>query len=69
MNWHVDGLPWWKTRAPLPWHRHYAHTVGSVGSSGVVAFRQVQRCACGAIREGDWDYWTLLDKPRRRWLP
>jgi hypothetical protein len=40
----VNGVFWYEAAVPRRWHRCYAHT------SGIVSFKLVERCACGAIR-------------------
>lgn len=53
----VDGVLWYEAKVPRRFHRCYAHT------TGVVSFKMVERCACGAIRidGGRW-----MDKNTRR---
>lgn len=53
----VDGVFWYEAKMPRHWHRCYAHT------SGVVGFKMVERCACGAIRY-DGSHW--MEKNARR---
>ena len=53
----VDGVFWFEAEVPRRWHRCYAHT------SGIVGFKMVERCACGAIR---YDGSRWMEKNARR---
>lgn len=48
---HRDGIPWHEAKRPFPLHKCQAQTTGFVGLS------EVQRCACGSIRNGANGYW------------
>lgn len=54
----VGGVPWAEAPIPPRIHRCYAHTTGWIG------FDQIQRCACGAIRNTRFNGW--LEKNSRR---
>lgn len=54
----VGGVSWADAPIPSRFHRCYAHTTGWAG------FDQVQRCACGAIRNTRFRGW--LEKNSRR---
>jgi hypothetical protein len=53
---HIDGVPWWKAELPPPNHRCWPQTDAWIG------LRQVQRCACGAIRESDYPEWARINE-------
>lgn len=53
----IDGVYWHEAKMPSRWHRCYAHT------SGIVSFKMVERCACGAIR---YDGSRWMEKNARR---
>lgn len=54
----VNGALWYEAKMPSRFHRCYAHTSGWVG------LEEVQRCACGAIRNTRFRGW--LERNSRR---
>lgn len=44
----LDGVSWREAPIPRRWHRCWAQTRGVIGGDFIM------RCACGAIRRGQW---------------
>lgn len=55
---HRDGIPWHQTR--VPWRLHWCRP----WTTGRLNDYTIQRCACGAIRWGDMDFWTQKNQRR-----
>jgi hypothetical protein len=56
---HLDGVPWMEAPIPRRWHRCWAQTKGLVG------FDEVERCACGAIRNTRFRGWMERNSSRK----
>lgn len=56
---HIDGVPWHDAELPPANHRCWPQT------DAWIMFRQVQRCACGAIRESDYPTWDRVNERRK----
>jgi hypothetical protein len=57
----LDGVDWYAAPAPPKFHKHWAQTCGWVDY-----LRLIERCPCGAYREGK--RWDMIDKPRTKGL-
>lgn len=55
---HLDGVPWYSAPVPPRGHDCWPQTDGWIG------LKQVQRCACGAIRGSEFRRW--LDRNSRK---
>jgi hypothetical protein len=55
---HRNGVAWHEAKRPFPLHKCRAQTTGYIGIS------EVQRCACGGIRNGKHHGWL---RKNERW--
>jgi hypothetical protein len=61
----VDGVWWHEAPAPRRWHRCRAQTRALMTSAVDRRPLYIERCACGAIREGARGLWWERNNRRR----